>query len=85
MVDKWSAMGGNPEQMHRSLERVGAARTDIAGSERIGARKTVFFPFQLASKPFTLYHGRFEFPRPFVRADYCGGSTQRAVWVQGCI
>ena len=69
MADKRSAVGGNLEQMLRGLARRGTALTDFADSERFGARKTVFFPFQLARKPFTLYHGRFEFSRPFVRAD----------------
>jgi hypothetical protein len=58
--------------MLRGLDRPGAALVDFAHSERYGARKTVFFPFQLARKPFVLYHGRFEFSRAFLRADRCG-------------
>lgn len=65
-------MGRTPERMLRGLDRPGAALVDFADSERYGARKTVFFPFQLARKPFVLYHGRFEFSRAFLRADRCG-------------
>lgn len=71
-------MGRTPERMLRGLDRPGAALVDFAHSERYGARKTVFFPFQLARKPFVLYHGRFEFSRAFLRADRCG--VQCGLW-----